>query len=295
MGQASASLQVVGAMRTDPGLVRTLNEDSVAWVTPPEHDVASGRGSLALVADGMGGHAAGEVASALAADVVRRLYYDLDGPIPKVLSGAFTAANQAILEYAAEHPECKGMGTTCTVLAFQDGKAWLAHIGDSRAYLLRDAELIQLSQDQTLVAKLVQDGTLTQEEADHSPMHNVILQALGTSPNFKPIIGVKGLPLQFGDIFILCSDGVSNLVPEAKLAELAARQPPQEACQAIIEAALAAGGHDNASLGVFSVTAQIEQETGPESTTRRIKIPTPAGRSDGSGAARAGSAADRKL
>ena len=194
MGKASASLHIVGAMRTDTGLVRTLNEDSVVWVTPPEHEAAAGRGSLALVADGMGGHAAGEVASALAADVVRRLYYDLDGPIPQVLASAFTAANRAILEYAAEHPECKGMGTTCTVLAFRDGKAWLAHIGDSRAYLLRDAELTQLSQDQTLVAKLVKDGTLTQEEADHSPMHNVILQALGTSANFKPIIGSSGLP-----------------------------------------------------------------------------------------------------
>ena len=280
MGKASPSLHIIGAMRTDPGLVRTLNEDSVIWVTPPEHEVADGRGSLALVADGMGGHAAGEVASALAADVVRRLYYDLDGPIPQVLSDAFTAANRAILEYAAEHPECKGMGTTCTVLAFRDGKAWLAHIGDSRAYLLRDSELTQLSQDQTLVARLVKDGTLTQAEADHSPMHNVILQALGTSANFKPIIGTSGLPIQLGDVFILCSDGVCGLVPDAKIAEIASRLPPQEACHELIEAALAAGGHDNASLGIFRVTAPVEPETA-SSTTRRIKIPiSAAGQAD---------------
>jgi PPM family protein phosphatase len=276
MAKASSSLQITGAMRTDPGLVRTLNEDSVVWVTPPEEKIAEGRGSLALVADGMGGHAAGEVASALAADVIRRLYYDLDGPIPRVLADAFAAANRAILEYAADHPECKGMGTTCTVLAFHDGKAWLAHIGDSRAYLLRDAVLTQLSQDQTLVAKLVSEGTLTQEEADHSPMHNVILQALGTSPNFKPIIGAKGLPLKEGDVFVLCSDGVCGLVPDAKIAEVAARLPPQEACHALIEAALIAGGHDNASLGVFSVAARAEPETASNSTTRRIKIPSPA-------------------
>jgi protein phosphatase len=291
MGQASPSLQVIGAMRTDPGLVRPLNEDAVAWVTPPEHEVAHGRGSLALVADGMGGHAAGEVASALAADVIRRLYYDLDGPTPQVLSEAFTAANRAILEYAAEHPECKGMGTTCTVLAFYDGKAWLAHIGDSRAYLLRDATLTQLSQDQTLVAKLVSDGTLTQEEADHSPMHNVILQALGTSANFKPLIGSQGLPLQQGDIFILCSDGVSNLVPDVRLAEMASRLPPQEACQAIIEAALAAGGNDNASLGVFSVCAPAEPDTTAKPTTRRIKIPAPAAGPQNRSAGSAGNSA----
>jgi protein phosphatase len=272
MVQASAGMEIIGAMRTDTGLVRTLNEDSVAWVTPHDDDTATNRGSLALVADGMGGHAAGEVASALAADVVRRLYYDLDGPIPQVLASAFAAANRAIIEYAQEHPECRGMGTTCTVLAFRDSQAWLAHIGDSRAYLLRDRHLIQLSEDQTLVAKLVSEGTITQAEADQSPMHNVILQALGTTANIKPMIGAKGLPLQSGDVLILCSDGVSNMVPDGKIAEVASRLPPQEACDALIEAALAAGGHDNASLGVFSVTRGATPKR-VEPTTRRIKLP----------------------
>jgi|HubBroStandDraft_4_1064222.scaffolds.fasta_scaffold16390_2 serine/threonine protein phosphatase PrpC len=273
MVQAPAGMEIIGAMRTDTGLVRTLNEDSVAWVTPHDDDAATNRGSLALVADGMGGHAAGEVASALAADVVRRLYYGLDGPIPQVLANAFAAANRAIIEYAQEHPECRGMGTTCTVLAFRDSQAWLAHIGDSRAYLLRDRHLIQLSEDQTLVAKLVSEGTITQQEADHSPMHNVILQALGTTSNIKPMIGAKGLPLQSGDVLILCSDGVSNMVPDDKIAEVASRLPPQEACDALIEAALAAGGHDNASLGVFTVTAGATRKPAAEQTTRRIKLP----------------------
>jgi serine/threonine protein phosphatase PrpC len=273
MVQAPAGMEIIGAMRTDTGLVRTLNEDSVAWVTPHDDDAATNRGSLALVADGMGGHAAGEVASALAADVVRRLYYGLDGPIPQVLANAFAAANRAIIEYAQEHPECRGMGTTCTVLAFRDSQAWLAHIGDSRAYLLRERHLIQLSEDQTLVAKLVSEGTITQAEADHSPMHNVILQALGTTSNIKPMIGAKGLPLQSGDVLILCSDGVSNMVPDDKIAEIASRLPPQEACDALIEAALAAGGHDNASLGVFTVTAGATRKQAAEQTTRRIKLP----------------------
>jgi PPM family protein phosphatase len=271
------AMKIIGAMRTDPGLVRELNEDTVVWVTPQEPKIAETRGSLALVADGMGGHAAGEVASALAADVIRRLYYDLDGAVPRVLSAAFTAANRAILEYAVEHPECKGMGTTCTVLAFRDRKAWIAHIGDSRAYLLRRGQLVQLSEDQTLVAKLVSAGTISQEEADNSPMHNVILQALGTSQQMRPIIGSKGLPLEFGDVLILCSDGVSNFVPSEKIADIAGRLPPQEACDALIEAALAAGGHDNASVGTFSVAREAEPKSHPESTTRRIKIPVEAG------------------
>ena len=189
-----------------------------------------------------------------------------------MLANAFATANRAIIEYAQEHPECRGMGTTCTVLAFRDQQAWLAHIGDSRAYLLRDRRLTQLSEDQTLVAKLVSEGTLTHEEADHSPMHNVILQALGTTSNIKPMIGAKGLPLHVGDVFILCSDGVSNMVPDEKIAEIASRLPPQEACDALIEAALAAGGDDNASLGVFSVTTGAAPKR-VEPTTRRIKLP----------------------
>jgi serine/threonine protein phosphatase PrpC len=269
-------MHIVGAMRTDPGLVRQLNEDTVAWVTPEENVAApDNHGCLAVVADGMGGHAAGEVASALAADVIRRLYYDLNGPVPKVLAVAFTAANRAILQYASDHPECKGMGTTCTVLAFRDGKAWLGHVGDCRAYLLRGGDLAQLSEDQSLVAKLVREGTLTQEQADHSPVHNVILQALGAGKTIKPMIGSKGISLEFGDVLILCSDGVWNLVPNEKIADIASRLPPQEACHALIEAALVAGGHDNASLGVFSVTPAVEPK--PEPTTRQIKIPVNGG------------------
>jgi protein phosphatase len=273
MFQAPPAFHIIGAMRTDVGLVRTLNEDSVAWITPGDEDVGARRGSLALVADGMGGHAAGEVASAIAADVVREIYYDLDGPVPDVLASAFTVANRAILEYAEAHPECKGMGTTCTVLAFRDQQAWLGHIGDSRAYLLRDHTLTQLSRDQTLVAKLVSEGTLTAEQALHSPVHNVILQALGASAQIKPLIAAKGIKLYSGDVLVLCSDGVSNMVSDDKIAATAARLPPQEACDALIEAALAAGGHDNASLGVFSVTDGADLRRAPEPTTRRIKIP----------------------
>jgi len=167
------------------------------------------------------------------------------------------------------------MGTTCTVLAFRDDQAWLAHIGDSRAYLLRGRTLTQLSEDQTLVAKLVSEGTLTQEEADHSPMHNVILQALGATPHIKPMIGAHGVQLQPGDVWILCSDGVYNMVPDAHMAEIASRMLPQEACNALIEAALEAGGHDNASLGIFSVTAAEDRDHAAGMKTRRIKIPLP--------------------
>jgi PPM family protein phosphatase len=271
-------IRVIGAMRSDTGLVRELNEDAVAWITPQDKNVAASQGSLALVADGMGGHAAGEVASAMAAEVIRRVYYDLKGPAPKVLAMAFSEANRAIIDYASRHPECKGMGTTCTVFVFRDGKAWLAHIGDSRAYLLRKDRLMQLSEDQTLVAKMISEGSIPKEESSHSPVQNVILQALGAMSEIKPMIASSGIPLQSGDVLILCSDGLFNMVPDTTIAEIAGRLPPQEACDALIEAALAQGGHDNASLGVFCVGAHTETKTGTEPTTRRIKLPIEPGR-----------------
>lgn len=248
-------MQIVGAMRTDRGLVREANEDTIAWITPQDGTAAK-KGSLAIVADGMGGHAAGEIASAIAVDVIQRVYYDLNATTPKVLESALTAANRAILEYAAQRSECRGMGTTCTVLAFRDGKAWLGHIGDSRAYLLRNGELRQLSEDQTLVAQLVSEGMITREEADASPVQNVLLQALGAKAQIEPLICSEGLALEPGDIFVLCSDGVFNMIKESMIVDVAGRLPPQEACEVLIEATLAAGGHDNASLGIFCVQAE---------------------------------------
>jgi protein phosphatase len=266
-------LRFNGAMLTDIGAMRALNEDAVVYATPQNADVPGGRGSLALVADGMGGHAAGEIASELAAEVVRRIYFELDGSVPEVFAAAFAAANRAILEWAEKDPACKGMGTTCTALALRDDQAWLAHVGDSRAYLLRGGVLTQLTEDQTLVAKLVAEGSITKEEAAQSPMQNVVLQALGTTAEVQPDISQQGLPLSVGDTLILCSDGLSGMVPDATIAEIAGRLPPHDACRALIDAALAAGGHDNISVGIFCASsAAADTAAAPERTTRRIMI-----------------------
>jgi serine/threonine protein phosphatase PrpC len=263
-------------MRTDNGAVRPHNEDRVSFVTPQPGDPMEARGSLMLVADGMGGHAAGEVASEIAVETVRRVYYELTGPMPHVLGSAFLAAHRAIADWAKNNPECKGMGTTCTAVAICDGDAWLAHVGDSRAYLLRDGAMTQLSEDQTLVAQMVRDGQLSPEEARNSPVSNVILQALGPNAEVVPVVWSEPLKVAADDVVVLCTDGLSGVVPDRIIAQYAGSLPPDEACEALIHAAHAGGAPDNVSVGVFKLIATTDLSTADESpnpagTTRRVK------------------------
>jgi PPM family protein phosphatase len=260
------------AMLTHVGAVRTRNEDVVVYATARDNAAAVRRGSMALVADGMGGHAAGEVASRLAAEIIRRVYFESDGSIPMVLASAFAAANREIISFAARHPECAGMGTTCTTLALADNQAWLAHIGDSRAYLLRDGSLAKLSVDQTLTAQLVREGKMTEEEAADSPVGNVILQALGMGPEIRPLIWAESLPLLAGDVLVLCTDGLCGLVHDDTIAEIVGHLPPTEACKALVETALAAGGHDNISVGIVRTAADLARTHKAASITRRLNL-----------------------
>ena len=246
-------LRMVGAMRTDVGCVRSANEDTVIFVAPAEGSPEGKLGYLALVADGMGGHAAGEVASAVAAEVIRRIFYSTDVAPPKVLKSAFETANQVIFDRAALEPDLHGMGTTCTAIAIRGDRLWLAHVGDTRAYLMRDGALTQLSDDQTLHAQLVRDGVMTAAEAEQSPGGNIILQALGPRPTISPTIWAEGKPLRRGDILVLCSDGLYDLVDDDDIARIISGRDPQDACYELIERALAGGGHDNVSVGVFRI------------------------------------------
>jgi PPM family protein phosphatase len=266
----SIRLEIAGSMLTDTGCVRPSNEDAVAYVLPVRDDPNAVRGSLLIVADGMGGHAAGEVASGLAVEVVRRVYYAREEPVPESLMIAFEAANRAILEHARKLPECSGMGTTCTALAVQDDQLWLAHVGDSRAYILREGTLKQLSTDQTLHAEMIREGLMSEAEAETAGGRNVILQALGISPDIAPDVWAKGISLKSGDVVVLCSDGLWNMVDDEMIAELAGSLAPEEACKALVDAALAAGGYDNISAGVFAVRPAGGQAAGPQTATRRI-------------------------
>ena len=266
------SLKVVSAMLTDIGRVRSTNEDTVAFVAPAEGTPEEKVGFMALVADGMGGHAAGEVASALAADVVRRVVYSSSEAPSRALRTAFESANRAILDYAAANPGARGMGTTCTTILIRNNLLWLAHVGDSRAYLLREGVLLQLSDDQTLHARLIRDGVMTPEQAQKSPGGNFILQALGARDKFEPTIFDAGRELRPDDTVLLCSDGLHNLVTDADILAIVHANNPQEACRELVEKALAAGGIDNVSVGVFRIVDAPLARNRDQAATKPIRV-----------------------
>jgi PPM family protein phosphatase len=259
--------------KTDLGRSREHNEDTflVADLSTgnaslhPEvrrHEVGP-RGSLFMVADGMGGAAAGELASAMAADLIYRhlatVWASDDDPSPERfayrMKEAVEIANQQIYGYAREHPEVRGMGTTVTAAGVNGHDLYLAQIGDSRAYLIRNGEAIQLTKDQSLMQRLVDAGELTEEEAEQSERRNIILQALGPDPRVK--VDLTHQPLRRGDTLIICSDGLSGLVRREEFpamvhehAELA------DLCGALIDRANERGGPDNITV----VAAHFEGE-----------------------------------
>ncbi|HXE58124.1 MAG TPA: protein phosphatase 2C domain-containing protein [Gemmatimonadales bacterium] len=265
--------------KTDLGVTRDHNEDTflVADLTtrnaslgPEVRDhVVGRRGSLFMVADGMGGAAAGEVASAMAADLIYEHLVNVWGSDPEVSAHRFAfrmreaveLANHRIYGYAAQHPELRGMGSTVTAAGVFGTDLYLAQIGDSRAYLVRNGQAIQLTKDQSLMQRLVDAGELTEEEAEQSERRNIILQALGPDPRVK--VDLTYQPLRRGDVLIICSDGLSGQVKRDELARLVAETPdPDALCSRLIDLANQRGGPDN----ITAVVARFDGEGLPEPT-----------------------------
>ena len=275
--QAPVRVCVFG--KTDLGRTREHNEDTflVADLSTgnaslqPEvrcHEIGA-RGSLFMVADGLGGAAAGELASAMAADLIYRHMATAWARDPAGTPEQFAyrmreaveLANGQIYSYAREHPEVRGMGTTVTAAGVFGNNLYLTQIGDSRAYLVRGAEAFQLTKDQSLMQRLVDAGELTQDEAEHSERRNIILQALGPDPRVK--VDLTHQPIRRGDTLILCSDGLSGLVRREEFAQMARDHADLPAlCSALIDLANARGGPDNITV----VVARFEGEGVPEAS-----------------------------
>ena len=249
---------------TDTGRVRDHNEDyhTALWgkESPPGVD------ALLVVADGMGGHAAGEVASKMTVDGIVQSLNDQAEGVSKLEGNAFGAFLEKVLEevnqdvwQAGQEADKRGMGTTCTLAAIRGDQLFLAHIGDSRAYLLRDGELHQISKDHSWLEDAVDQGVITREQARVHPNRNVITRAIGLEQ--QPQIDTSAMALADGDLLLLCSDGLNSMIPDEDIQRVLKESLTDAVCGDLIEAAHEAGGHDNTTV----VTALLggARGTGP--------------------------------
>ncbi|HZQ76108.1 MAG TPA: Stp1/IreP family PP2C-type Ser/Thr phosphatase [Acidimicrobiia bacterium] len=242
-------MRLADGARSDVGRGRPDNEDSL--LVDREHH-------LYAVADGMGGHRAGEVASATAIETLKSAYA---GGRP--LDQAVEAANAAVFSKAADDAALRGMGTTLTAVAVQDGRtAVFGHVGDSRAYLLRDGTVTQVTDDHSLVEQLVREGRLSPEEAHHHPQRAIITRALGVDAQVE--VDVYRVDLQPGDRLLICSDGLTNMLSDQTIrVTLCRHADPQQAADTLVDMANQAGGDDNITVVVLDALADGEAAAAP--------------------------------
>ena len=258
-----SAMTVAFGHATDVGAVRELNEDAVLAAPP-----------IYAVADGMGGHAAGEVAAAIALEHLAPLA-GREHVHPADVLAQIDQANAAILVCAAERPEAAGMGTTLTGVCLGEvagSPHWIVfNVGDSRVYSYTDGVLVQVTTDHSEIEELLQAGKVTPEQARHHPLRNVVTRSLGSSP--PPVPDIWVLPARAGDRFVLCSDGLSNEVDDAVLADvLAGQRPPQPTADELVARAVRAGGRDNVSVVVVEIPATGVTDEVDVSTAPRVQF-----------------------
>jgi protein phosphatase len=253
-------MRVLVGAATDVGRVRERNEDGFLTVEP-----------LFAVADGMGGHRGGAVASQVALEVLSQMEGDSmagDGAADG-LAEMVTQANDAVLERASGEPRLSGMGTTLTAVVVQPERIHLAHVGDSRAYMLRDGTLRQLTEDHSLVQRMVNEGKLTPEEAEVHPHRSVLTRALGVEPDLQ--VDQETIEVRPGDRILLCSDGLTTMVPEEEIQRIVEESDnPQRAAEALVASANGAGGLDNiTAVLLFVVDGEEATGDGPAASSRQ--------------------------
>ena len=251
--------------RSDVGRTREHNEDAFVIVDLTHGDATmplesrreelGPKGSMFMVADGMGGAAAGEIASAMAVEIIlgelRTNWMSAEASdteaFVRTIRQATRTANEQINSYAAHHPEYRGMGTTATIAGLLGDTLYLAQVGDSRAYLVRHGVARQITKDQSLMQKLIEAGEMTEEEAQHSERRNIILQALGPEPTIN--VDLTHQTVRRGDTLVLCSDGLSGQVTKDEIAAVVRDEPALvKACNRLIDRANEVGGPDNITV-----------------------------------------------
>ena len=265
--KVSGMLTTVSGSRTDTGLLRVLNEDSL--LDGPQ---------LWSVADGMGGHAAGDVASRLVIESLRRLGSSERAIRPPELASALAEANAAILAYADEHPRAAGMGSTVAGVAqvsVGDEPHWVIfNVGDSRVYRCFGGSMARATTDHSEVEEMVLDGRITEDEARTHRLRNVITRSMGTDP--APQVDTWVLPQTPGERFLVCSDGLTTELTDPQIAEiLLGVADPGQAAELLLSQALAAGGRDNVSVIVVDLLGEAESDL-DEQTLPRVRVDVPA-------------------
>jgi protein phosphatase len=252
-------MRITSCGMTDVGVKRTNNEDNY---------LINDELSLFVVCDGMGGHAGGEFASAIAVNTVEEVLTSIEiqpdaedftvedgaNPVEMVrekLRYAIRLAGKRIYQRAQEDTEYQGMGTTCLVLVVDNGNAFMAHVGDSRGYLVRDGKIEQLTEDHSLVNERVRAGLITEEEAKTHKLKNIITRSLGFMEDVEIDLSVRAV--RRGDLFVLCSDGLSNFMETDEIGECVLDYDPQDASRRMIETACERGGDDNITVVVARV------------------------------------------
>ena len=236
-------MKIETGVRTDVGRVREGNEDSYLMDEP-----------LFGIADGMGGHAAGEVASSTAVEALSSGAARVNSEDPESLVALLKEANRAIFDKATKDDSLHGMGTTCTLVLIDAYRAHLAHVGDSRAYLLRGGDLSRLSEDHTLVGRMVREGQLTEEEAARHPQRSMITRSLGIDSDVQ--VDLRSFDVRDGDRIMLCSDGLTSMTSEDTIKSvLQQKKSPQAAADELVDLANEAGGEDNITVVVLDLSA----------------------------------------
>ena len=238
--------------KSDVGLERSENQDFFGSYLGDD-------ASFYIVCDGMGGHAGGSTASRVGVMTIEeKLKERVDLSVPDRVVHAIESANSAIFAMARNKPTLRGMGTTVVMVAVEHDTqlAWMAHVGDSRGYLLRGEEFHRLTRDHTMVQRLVDDGILSEEDAENHPNANIISRSLGSRDSVEVELCAEPIAVQNGDMFLLCSDGLYGLVSEQEMGETTASQPPADAVVRLVQRACEEGGHDNITVEIVVVGDQ---------------------------------------
>ena len=269
---APAIFDVVASALTDPGLVRAGNEDAVSFTRPADPRLVMTHGVLAIVADGMGGCDGGEIASDLACRSIEKAYFDSKLHVKAGLNQAFEFANHQIFETAVKNPELRGMGTTCVALAIVADRAYMAYVGDSRLYLMREGHIYRMTEDHTVVNELANQGLLSREQARLHPDRNVLSRALGSKVEVLISVWEEPVTVEAGDRFLLCSDGLHDVISDDELRTLLESSDLKDVCALLISKGNEYGGPDNISVVVVEVRERSRQIR-PPALTREVEMP----------------------